>query len=1836
MSDIDLIIQARVDGIKQVSSLSASLKQLNTSVKGVFVPMSKLDSQTRALNKALGMGTRGAKEHATSLKGLVSNQRVLAEETKRLTKDIRAMQSLMAKGQKNQLINPQTIGALKEMRLRMTGLRLRAFSSDIQNVGLKLKKLGKDAQFVGRSLMINLTAPIALFARFGLQALREYDRESVRLTKVLDNVAMSAEQAMAKTGIPDENNAKVQELVQNFNFLDQQLLSTSQKFGIARSLATGLAADFAELGISTGKNIAAITRLTAATEKLGGMDISDSQELIQAMYFQSVRAFESAGRAFETAADREAAAISSATANLQMFNAIENVTALTLRDIGAAFPEVASMATTFGLSMIEAAAMLAPMKAAGLNVGASANAIKVSLQRLVAPTKQNEELMKRLSKSYADTAQGSQAFENATKSGLTGLLGIVEAFEAVRTETGGLEGPMQLMSKIFGVRQGPRMMIAIQQLADFDAKLRGIGPNATSVEKRLADMASAAANNSKLMVENFTDIGVIARVATAQIGQEVEGFGKVNIQDIKDAQAARKAVGEEILRAQREGVDLMSEISTEAGRAMITQLAGASSASAIANRELDQALGSLDVTINVLKNNFKIFASDLIKNLRPTIERISELSSELLAKWQALGPEVRERIGKLVIAVAGALAAIGPLILAFGTLSSVTGIAMRGFFKLAPSLKNAQGGFIGLTEAGKKLGDVYKKTGDRFDSLYAKFIQGKGAVNTATMQIGSAAQSATASGQLMRKGSKIVDTGTGAAVPLRSKAARAFAQEEFFLMQRTGMARGQGAPGYSSRRIASGRTLPNKLISDAIAARQAGFEKAGITRSATGALMRGGFQVSESRGLAMARGGVRGRLARVASMATNIRTAPGAVANVGLSKLGTVVKNVSGYQAALNRVTIAQKDLNFQSLAFGTGAPSSFAKATTAIKAFTGAQAIATIGAKALKIALLSTGIGIVFAAIGVAIYAVVKNFDTFKKIAQSGMTQLRKAWATFKSAIMEVIRPFVDLFALFGEGSEGGVGAAEALGKAFNKIGEAVNYVAKLFAAFVRNVIQPYLYAIINIVMAVVSAFQGNWGKALDFLQAGFAFAMEAVINLVAAGVKLIIKAFFLLAKGIVKAIGFGLKIALEMVFSFVTLTLKALSEIPFADKIFGPVEDKFRGVMNNAKGLIDAGTDGINKGIGIASDAITGGIDSLAKGIKGAVQGMKKGGIEKSIGKVFKDSKPAAKKAGEELGKDAAEAITNATGEELEQNGAEKIGKAFKDAIKDLRQKLVDYVLGELEGSLKNVIKQTEDALKKQKEAALKVYDDQISTLEKLEKAEESLTRTKEYETQRRQMIEERALQFQNYQRNRALAIYEGRIDDARVLDLEEIRNAKDSQRQIEGLDSERRKELAKENLDALRDAIQKAKEAADEMYDYSIEKFQKAADEITKIPPATTEQYAEQLKKLQDLAANTAEGTGAEFKKMLEEFATNINTIMPNKGIPAFTTSLDQLVKVAQDKYGLGKTTGDNNTIIGLTIGMLTGMSGSIVDNRGFITDNFGEIATDMKGSISDASNEITTTILTTFFTEYKKVFDEADLGNVLPKAIADGNKTLQNEFLKTVDSVHSGVKNISSALDPLLIKWAQVEAAAKAAADAQAAAGGGGGGASGGPTTPSAPYIPGYGGIAENPIIVSTAKTNPLPATRPKTPAPAAIIRDATGRIIAGPTGGFTARGYGGRIKRMAVGGYLNSPVSQSIPALLHGGEYIMSAKAVQRIGLGTLTALNNTRFMTPRKSQPSGVANVTMSTKNTNIYVENFIGEEEWFKSMMKEYNINTLPKSQKAAGVESRVIRTYNGINQGL
>jgi hypothetical protein len=750
----------------------------------------------------------------------------------------------------------------------------------------------------------------------------------------------------------------------------------------------------------------------------------------------------------------------------------------------------------------------------------------------------------------------------------------------------------------------------------------------------------------------------------------------------------------------------------------------------------------------------------------------------------------------------------------------------------------------------------------------------------------------------------------------------------------------------------------------------------------------------------------------------------------------------------------------------------------------------------------------------------------------------------------------------------------------------------------FVQKVIQPYLYGIINIVMAVVSIFKGNWGDAFKFLIAGVASVAKGVINL-----------FVGLGTGMVK-----------IIVAAISKILDGFAQIPIVG-----------GLFKAAKGGLQAIAGFATKAMNAVAGKITGALDKAASlGIKKSTNAIKLGG-------------PALAQTATDVGEAGNEAITNALGNtDGVEDAMDRIKKKVQEGLEDAAQKLYDFLVDRLSDSIKKFVSESTKALNKQKESALKVFDIQIRTLMKLEQAEESLTRTKEYETNRRKLIDDASLRQEQYRRNRALAIYENRIDDARLMDLEEINAAKESGRELANLDEARRKDLAKENLDALRAAIEEAKEIAGRFFDESLEKFQNAAEYITRIAPVTMEQYSAQLEQLRALTTQYSDTNNLEFGKMFEKFSTTITDRMPNtiddfgNAIGGFSEPLDKLVNLAQQKYGLGSDAENtflgvtkklSDSVIGVTLGMLVDIGGKFETEAPGVVEKYGEITGGIKGETNTFKTEVLgvfTTLLseikTAFITPFEAAFAASDPTKVYTEAIADGNETIKREFEKTLKYNKELMQKMIDALDPAIKKWIELKASIDDAAEAAKNAGSGGG----------LDNLPKTGGYVVTPY-------GAMPTSTPGI------------RTILEPSRFVTRDGGGSRVVIRKAGGTIPGSINTAVPAILHGGEFVLNAAAVKRIGVATLMKLNNyqipkykmggyvpSRFGVPRSSTPA-VGGVSVNSVSTvNIQVENFIGQEEWFKSMMKEYNVNIVPRNQKAAGLESRTFTSYSGINQGL
>ncbi|CAB4192082.1 Phage tail tape measure protein, partial [uncultured Caudovirales phage] len=1953
MSDVDLIINVHTNGIKDVANLSASVKALTANLREITIPMSKLDVQSRAVNKALGMTNRGMNDHAKTVKQLKENQRALGEESKRLKSNIIAYTgAIRAAGGPTTALGKEltsTKAHLQSMSAAMRGARVRAFGSDVSSISLRLQKMGKDAQFVGRSLMINLTAPIMLFGRLGFQSLLAVDKEATRLTKVFDSVAMSAEQAAMKVGVIEGNMPTLKQqqmmdkMVSNFKALDTQLTGVSSKFGVSKDIVVGLASDFAELGIVSQENVVTLTELTTTIEKLGGMDIGPAKDLSQALYFNAKRAYEANGafKLVTSAVERETMAIGAAKTQLAMFNAIENVTALTLQDLADALPEVGSMATAFGLSMTEAAAMLAPMKAAGLDVGASATSIKTSLQRLILPTAKNIKFMDQLAKQYGVTSDATDAFKNTTKTGLVGLEAIVDVFSKVKDSAAGTEGALKLMSQLFEKRQGPRMYIAIEQLASFNKQLKSTG----SAENTLASVAQEAIvkfnelNNTSLKatIDNFRDIGILARVAAGTVGATVDGYkgkgsgGALSSDDIATAKAARSAVAAQVRKDRSEGKDSFAGVTSEAGRAMLVELAGPITATEIANQELDISLKSLSVSVQKIKNNFKLFAAEILRNLGPAIKWLSAKLEQFQKYWEGLTQSTRDNITKVIGFVLLFLAAIGPVVIAMGTFQASIGVLGRGFAFFLPKIKNASGELVSFGSsaetARRKIDAFYEKlrklksggikSGDTLDALN---IKAPFTTSAATAESIAAARSSAIPPKFIptpNAGLPPAFMATGGAGGTASVAAKAeggilknylasigkkttdfekvLKIEQTRILKNSGFSssditlaknsRGPGGrllpmtPGSAAARTAlapggiadrtnaenilfakaeahqtalhakqmayiaqenalkmqayNGEVLAQSMNHQANLAHEAKMQatklkneqmsakgittrykkvitetkdKLGFSKGMKGTMVPqrvyNGMDISEDTANRIGRGGIRSRFTKAnifgkkilqkvetetggltprkfargllpdfqkpttpfpkmstsgplgfikqasqnigqRMMPTNLVGAQGAANVRGVFNVGkgavkeTFAKSMQGGRQAVANLAI-KNEAEFPGKEAGK-----IKNAATAMKGFMGATKGGTAAMKLMKIALVSSGIGVLILLLGVAILVIVKNFDKFKSAGAGAFAKIKEAFDIFKNALLEIARPFLDLFAMFGKGGKEGKTAVGGLAAAFGGIATAVKWVAGMFQKFVMGVIQPLLYGIINVVMFVVSIFKGNWKDAFGYLLA----AVSQVVKFVVLG-------FALLIKGVIQVVAFGIK----LVIGYFTLIPKAVAKsFSWLSKLPG------MGFLKSIGNGIDNVIDGLYGMVDAGKGAAMGAVDSIANSIIG--------GLNKGIDKGVKKSKGAIdlfKNKGATSAEPAGEAIADDMGDGLAKGD---IGGKIKKEIEDVLQTLQDYVAGELKNAVDKYVAKAEDALKKQKEAALKVFQVQIETLDKLEKAQESLTRTMAYESEKRKRIDDKALTDEQYRRNYALAVYEGRTDDARMLQLQQGADEKAFSEDIKAIETKRAEELAKENLDALKTAINEAKDAAGKFFDESLIKFQEAAALVTKFPPVTIQDYQDQVGKLHTLTTDAALANSTEFGNMFETFVTTINDKMPNKVIGAFSMNLDDLVIEAQKKYGLGGNP-EEKSIIGATLGMLADIGGTFGDKKQTVVDAFGEVSSGLVGNFTAAKTEILRVVDEEFLTPFAAASTTfvTNWETIYKQAFIDGNISIVNSFRNTVALNKDLMEEMAKNLDPAVNKWIELKAKIDAANDAASGGAAGGGGDGSSTTNPYANRTDAYG----NTGFGRTSVPKPgiiAPKYAPKSNQAAMAgnaFKPNTVFVPTSATPGYKGYAKGGVIpSRSSESGYIGSgfisaPTQEGVPALLHGGEYILNAKAVSRLGIGALEKLNN--------------------------------------------------------------------------
>ena len=2076
MASEQIKLDVIVDGEEELKKLSSYLRNLAVDL-GVSTRASKnLDANSRSLNKALGNAGRGATQHAKSVRELITNQSALSKETKKLSQDLTRLQTRLKSGAIKKSQFDQLAAGLNKSAAAMKKMKARAFISDLRGIGVELKRLGKDAQFVGRSLIIGLTMPMIAFARKGLSALKAYDAELIRFAKIIGE---------EKEDLGDFEN---------------QMFDLSQTFGIARELLTGISADFAELGISSADAVATLTKITAEMSVLGGLEMSASQELTQTMYLGMMRTLNAIDATIPMA-DKQERAMASVNAQLALFNAIENNTALSFRDLAVAMPEAQAAATAFGLSMTETAALLAPMKAAGIDVNAAASGFKVSLQRLVSPTKALQKEQASLVATYDDGSGILQdAFDRTKGTGVSAIQGLIDStIELKRVSSD--ETVLRYYDGLFRQRQSTRMLTSIEDLIQFQRELNEVAVVGSSslgtLLSNAADDANRAYGASLPLIKTYEDVANVARIANTsmdQIEQGVEIGGRIITKADKEAADSVRGALSEIVRDLKkadDGFDLIDSISSQGGKAMFVQLLGARDAQELANQELNVALGSTSVAIDRIKNSFKNMAADLISQVAPAIENISQKLSAI-AEW------FRELPGGIKNAIIGfglMVGALGPLVFIFGQLKLASGVMLGSVLKFVPGLTSistealaSHGAMMNLRNGLTRTGDTIVNTNGRFATLIATLASGEGKVGRFFNKFGtstgilSKTRTATddvvrlvdelnpaAAAGVSRSMGPIANLGaTGAATaptyaplsrdikavtdksaaPLIAARDSSVARTNTKLAKQFGVTEAQAAKFRTTTIKQNGKDVVRlidhngKLQSNArlqvfqrekqlearrfsdnikrlnahnkgLAASRAAdinkrndfnknlkqhFERRkGVTARAyldENKLVKDfaykNRQITEAQARALALGGSEGRAAKREIRGERMRDfgsrQVGRVKSAGSAAKGATVKAMT---APFKAAKAAVNELNAAHAALGASAPGRMRSLSTGTMGFVKSMLRGVKATQLLKFTLVSSGIGAVLILVGAAVMVVMKNMDNLKKNGGQALDRIKKAFNTVKDAVMKIINPILDLMASIANMGNNGKDAAGGMSSALDTVAMVIEKIANAFSWLVDTVIVPVVkiwtelfFGVFKLIAGFVKGFmeffKGNWKAGFSAIWNGVKGFFISILRVAAKGLALMSDAFFGGVQFIINLFATAFKWIVKLVYWFVgkivdlariyvDIWSKAVEAIPnafswaikkaggfiatlvggvakaadsvsgFFNKItfgaipqsnFAGVEDSIRGFFDGVGDSVAGMADGLNEGVLSVFDSIAGKIMSSQESALGFFDswGGALDGAKQAVGDFFRNlasGTSIAPGSGKEFISEffggAEEEDPYAMMDELleptfeaSEDAGEDAGEAFadkfKDALDDIRQEFVDLVGDYLSDEISKVSSELVKVLEDQKDSALAVFEEQLDVLDKLEQAEQSLTREREYQLDLRKLQDERELNRQNYVRNRALAIYEGRIDDARMLDREEKADQIGNAASIDELQRSRNEQLRKENLDFLKNSIKEAKKEAQDFFKEQIDAFKEASKEITKFAPQTIEDYQNQLDQLKEKAQQFANENADAFATTFDEMNTNLVENMPNKVVNPFAFELDSLVAVAVSKYGLGAGEGSNTSVIGATLSMLDQIETNISTNTGIntefqsLTDGLSsdavatstEIQTAMSGALlgwetlissntgistewSSLIADITDKVKDTGTDGIKSVIENHGPQAVLEAAIAHAEATILNKWRGTIDHVISEVNGLANLMDPMIaniletqMAFEAMEEAARnagsAASDAGSSGGGGsggsGGGSSGSGNRPNsggtARYNQGNFGRISRTLqdkvfeeahrantnafeiyyaaqeIAGIFATNQNQASR--VAGARAAMRNLDGvqnenfikmevrRVIQSvfpnsvPVGSFA---YGGKVPGVKSGPF---------NATLHGGEYVINSKAVSNIGLAALQSLNNMRFNSPRNT-PQSQPQVINTTNTTNIYVENFIGEDEWFNSMIKEYNMKVKPMEDKKFNTQDRFYTTYKG-----
>lgn len=237
---------------------------------------------------------------------------------------------------------------------------LKAQNAVLTQGATKVINWGKNMQWAGRQLTAGLAMPVVLLSTQLAKMYNDVDKNLTNLAKVYG------------VGLTKPTEAMLAKVRTDVLGLAKEL---AQTLGISANEVTDIAAQFAAAGL-TGQELISATNQAARMVVLGE---TDKQEAIKATI------------ALQTAYKLNTTDLTEA---VNFFNAAQAATSTSMADLIEAVPKVGPVVRGLGGSYKDMVAIMTALKEGGVPAGEAANAIKNSMARLINPTAAASERLK--------------------------------------------------------------------------------------------------------------------------------------------------------------------------------------------------------------------------------------------------------------------------------------------------------------------------------------------------------------------------------------------------------------------------------------------------------------------------------------------------------------------------------------------------------------------------------------------------------------------------------------------------------------------------------------------------------------------------------------------------------------------------------------------------------------------------------------------------------------------------------------------------------------------------------------------------------------------------------------------------------------------------------------------------------------------------------------------------------------------------------------------------------------------------------------------------------------------------------------------------------------------------------------------------------------------------------------------------------------------------------------------------------------------------------------------------------------------------------------------------